>query len=85
MVTPGPKEMLNLQPDNLKKVLAMKLTKGPILKQEGNTFQGFTLQTQNVQEIRMAYINQVFLPRSATYSVCICHPRDGTTLCTGLL
>ena len=53
---PTPKDLIDVDIQRLKKVQALKLAKGAVIKQSGSIFQAFCGQVNNYQDIRDLYI-----------------------------
>ena len=67
---PTLKDLLTLSQQELQEILDMKVSKGPIIKQNGNSFQAFSICTQSYDHIRKAYMHLKLYYPEAQHIIC---------------
>ena len=77
ILPPSPKDIVNLEVDDLERILKLKIKKDAEIKQENSTFSAYTCAVKTHQEIRELYIKLKMCQPGARHIVCayrINHP-----------
>ena len=67
---PTPKEMVDLEPEEITEILKMDLQTANPIHQDRSVFQGYTATVRNYQEIRKLYIKAKLMQPSARHIIC---------------
>ena len=67
---PSPRELIELEKEDLERIQAIKTSKSPEYKSQGSVFQTYIVKVQNFQQIRDAYIKMKIVQPTARHIPC---------------
>ena len=70
VVPPSPKDLVDLKPEELKKVLDRKLQQNGRVTQDGSIFEGYTTEVETFQQVRELYIKVRLMQPGARHIIC---------------
>ena len=70
VTTPSPKDLLDLDPEQLKKIMSIPTTKGDAVTKEGSKFVCYVTSATNHQQVRNTYMKMKLLQPNARHVVC---------------